>query len=156
MLCYYKLSSALSQPISSPIWLLPLVLDLCHHFLVPQFPFSADDTRTYWTAALLLTGAGVNRSFPDMTCCANPPSLFMGTGSDHLGCERIIERGMPLSRNLRLTGCQIIEPWQHFFSGTIWAAGVFCCSAFHGSYIIMAERTSPPDMKFAKWGYHGG
>lgn len=60
-------------------------------------------------------------SFPYMAFRALPPDISIGMLRHHLRRHRAIEALMPLCRNLRPFGSQIIETYENFSSRAIWA-----------------------------------
>ena len=63
-------------------------------------------------------------SFPYMAFRALPPDISIGMLRHHLRCHRSIEAWMPLCRDLRPFGYQIIETYEDFSSRAIWALAV--------------------------------
>ena len=53
-----------------------------------------------------------------------PPDISIGMLRHHLRCHRSIEAWMPLCRDLRPFGSQIIETYEDFSSRAIWALAV--------------------------------
>ena len=63
-------------------------------------------------------------SFPYMAFRALPPDISIGMLRHHLRRHRSIEAWIPLCRDLRPFGSQIIETYENFSSRAIWAVTV--------------------------------
>ena len=129
-----------------------LVANFLHHLFVAQPPFPVDDSRTYRAASLLLACTGIDSRFPNVAFLTNPPDLFVRTSSDHFGCQRAIEDGIPLGRNFGMGRGKVVKPYQHFLPGAVGTAGMFSCPGTDRSHIVVAERTAPPNSPFGEGG----
>ena len=92
-----------------------------HLIFVAPYPIDASVAhRTVAVTARPLT----DLSSPYMAFRALPPDISIGMLCHHLRRHRAIEALMPLCRDLRPFGTQIIKPYENFSSRAIWALTV--------------------------------
>ncbi len=101
-------------------------------------------TCAYRTAGLILAGAGIDNSLPDMIFRADPPDLFCAARRDLLRRQCAIELRMPLSGNGRKLAGQIIVSNQHFTVSTIGTAAILRRPGRHGHAKRVSLFASPP------------
>lgn len=113
---------------------------------IPGVSTSRRDPGADGAAAFLRTGAGVDNGFPDVTLAALPPDLAVGPGRDHGRRQRAVEGGVPLGRDLRDPGRQVVKPGQDLRSRAVGAAAALTGPACNPGQIVVAPLTAPPDL----------
>lgn len=105
---------------------------------------------THGTSAFLLTGSGVDSSFPNMSFAAFPPHALVAPRCYPFWCQRAIQRIVPLSCNFRVERCKIVETSQNAPSCAVWAAGVLYSSCSNNGLPFMPKCALPPDLSVAE------
>ena len=107
---------------------------------------SRSDPGADGAAAFLRTGAGVDNGLPDVPLAALPPDLAVGPGRDHGRRQRAVEGGVPLGRDLRDPGRQVVKPGQDLRSRAVGAAAALTRPAGNPTLVLVTEGTDPPDL----------
>ena len=105
---------------------------------------------THRAPAFLLTGSGVDSSFPNMSFAAPPPDPFMTPQCYHFRCQTVIQRIVPLSSDSWEKRCKIIEASQNAPPCAVWATGVFYSSCSNNGLPFMPKCALPPDLSVAE------
>jgi len=115
------------------------VFDLCfrHCGEIPFLPLRANLSGTDRTTALSSSGAGVNNRFPDVPFRTLPPDFFPTSRRYLLGCQGSVQFLVPLCRDLRRLGLQVIESRQNFPSCAVWTARMTGRSGRNNGGILM-------------------
>ena len=110
--------------------------------------FTGNDflSSAYRTAASRHTRS--NRCLPFVTLRTAPPHLAFGARDNIFWCQHAVFSGMPLLRQLRIIGCEIIVTLQHLFIGTNWAAYA-TDTRLDLSIPLMPLCAAPPHMSVA-------
>ena len=86
---------------------------------VTPLALGASPSGAHRTAALFCTCSGIDRRFPTVPLRALPPDLPAAAHCDHGRCQSTVETCVPLLREFWFQGCQVVEPFQDFPTGTV-------------------------------------
>ena len=110
-------------------------------------------SSTHGTAAFLLAGSGIDGCFPNMSFVASPPYSLMAPRCYHFRCQTDIQRIVPLSSDIWVKRCKIVEASQNAPSCAAWAARVLYNSCSNDGLPFMPKRASPPNPPVAEGSY---
>ena len=105
-------------------------------------------------AAFSAAGPGIDPGFPNVALRAPPPCAPLAAGGDHFGCERTVELGVPLGRDLGRLGGQVVEAGKDPLSRAVGAADLVPRPPGHRRLVAVSQLTAPPDAAVAVGGQH--
>ena len=109
------------------------------------------------TAGAVALGPGVDKRLPHMALAAAPPDLLIAAKGHILRPQLPVQRLMPLLRQLRLQGPQVVEAGQHLPPGAVRAPrALLLRPGENHSLPAVAQGAAPPDLVMGRRQDPGG